>query len=137
MKRKIFLIVALLLALPVMLLTGCDLTKNYISVESIAINGPSVVDINQEVLYTATITPNNATNKAITWSIVEGGTSSATILQSGLFKATTTGTVTIKATSGIKSETKAITVNDNEIGTYHQKLTLDYDFLFGHYDSAE
>ncbi|MEI8201020.1 MAG: Ig-like domain-containing protein [Eubacteriales bacterium] len=48
------------------------------------------------LLMSAAISPSNATNKAITWSIING-TGSATIDESGLLTATVIGTVTVKA----------------------------------------
>lgn len=47
----------------------------------------------------ADITPNNATQQDINWSIVQGGTGSATINNDGVLTATAVGTVTVKATS--------------------------------------
>ena len=47
---------------------------------------------------TATITPANATNKAVTWSIING-TGQATINSSGLVTAIADGTVTARATA--------------------------------------
>jgi len=62
----------------------------------------------------AAITPVNATNKAIIWSVT-AGTGTATIDTTGLLKATGVGTVTVKATnidSGV-TKTMAITVIAN------------------------
>lgn len=60
----------------------------------------------------ATISPDNASNKSVTWSVING-TGTATIDTSGLLTATKEGTVTVRATakdgSGKYAE-KAITV---------------------------
>jgi len=86
--------------------------KETIAVETVTINGESTININQEVAYTATVLPKNATNKTVEWSIVSGSTAMATINpSSGLLKATTVGTVVIKAEADGKSDTKTITVN--------------------------
>ena len=62
----------------------------------------------------AAITPTNATNKAVTWSVING-TGTATISSTGLLTATGAGTVTVQATaqdgSGIFGE-KNITIID-------------------------
>ena len=47
---------------------------------------------------TATVTPSDATNKTVTWSIVNG-TGQATINSAGLVTAITSGTVTAVATA--------------------------------------
>lgn len=66
----------------------------------------------------AAITPTNATNKAVTWSVTNG-TGSATISSTGLLTATGVGTVTVKATSqdgsGIFGET-TITIQASQAG---------------------
>jgi len=48
--------------------------------------------------FTATITPNDATNVTVEWSVAEG-TGSATIDETGLLTAVSNGTVTIKGTT--------------------------------------
>lgn len=65
----------------------------------------------------AAVSPTDATNKAVTWS-VENGSGSATISQTGLLTAVTNGTVTVKATSvsnGSVSGTKVITLSNQLI----------------------
>ena len=61
----------------------------------------------------ATVSPKNASNKSVTWSVTNG-TGSATISATGLLTAVTNGTVTVKATakdgSGV-SGTKEITIS--------------------------
>ena len=47
---------------------------------------------------TATVTPENATNKAVTWSVINGG-DCATVSETGLVTAKANGTVTIRATA--------------------------------------
>ncbi len=47
---------------------------------------------------TATVTPSDATNKTVTWSIVNG-TGQATINTTGLVTAVSNGTVTARATA--------------------------------------
>jgi|GEM_PF-499346 uncharacterized protein YjdB len=66
---------------------------------------------------TAVITPANATNKTVTWSVVNG-TGQATISNSGLLTPVAKGTVTAKATANDGSEIKdslLITITDQPI----------------------
>ena len=61
--------------------------------------GASTITTNKGTLQlSATVTPSNATNKSVTWSI-SNGTGQATISLSGLVTAITTGTVTAMATT--------------------------------------
>ncbi len=62
----------------------------------------------------ATVTPTNATNKLVTWSVSDG-TGSATITQNGVLSAVANGTVTVKvisqSTTNLKAE-KVITMSN-------------------------
>lgn len=66
--------------------------------------------------YTASITPENATNKAVTWSVTPG-TGNATIDQTGKLTSVANGTVTVVATaqdgSGVTG-TLQVTLSGNE-----------------------
>ncbi|MBN2482269.1 MAG: Ig-like domain-containing protein, partial [Bacteroidales bacterium] len=53
--------------------------------------------------FSASVVPENATNKTVTW-LVENGTGEATISQTGLLTAINDGTVTVKATANDGSE---------------------------------
>lgn len=65
----------------------------------------------------ATISPENATDKTVTWS-VEAGTGTASISDGGVLTALTDGTVTVKATandaSGVSGEMKVTISGQNE-----------------------
>lgn len=52
----------------------------------------------QTYQYSAVVTPDNATNKSVTWS-VDNGTGAATIDTNGVLTPTSLGTVTVKATA--------------------------------------
>lgn len=63
---------------------------------------------------TATISPNDASNRGVSWTIVKG-TGDGTISSSGLLSAASNGTVTVTATSidgTFKSGTKLITISN-------------------------
>lgn len=73
------------------------------NVESIVINGNATITTpGGTAQYTAQVSPSDATNPAVTWS-VENGTGSATINEMGLLTAVSNGTVTVKATANDNS----------------------------------
>ena len=60
----------------------------------------AIVGIGQTLQLSAAITPENATDKTVTWSVVDGtGTGHATIDNNGLLTGETEGTVTVIATA--------------------------------------
>jgi len=100
----------LMLVLPMIaILAACSVEDEEVAVERVEISGLATATVNVPQQYTAIITPSNATDKSVVWSI-ESGT--ATITPNGLFTATVTGPVTVKvAANNGKTDTKAITVN--------------------------
>ena len=62
---------------------------------------------------TATVTPTTATNKTVTWSVVNG-TGQATINTTGLVTAVASGTVTARATANDGSGVVGSLVNHNQ-----------------------
>jgi hypothetical protein len=76
--------------------------QSIIPVATVTVTGAGsaiTISVNKGTLQmTATISPSNATDKTVVWSVING-TGSATINQSGLLTAITDGTVTVKATS--------------------------------------
>ena len=121
-------------------LTACGKSEEdkTISVESVTINGDSTLAVQENYLYTATITPYNATDKTIRWSVVSGGISDTSyIATDGLFHAEEIGTVTIKATAanGVFA-TKTIIVEEREILTSPTNLQIDKDNVLT-WDSSE
>ena len=73
-----------------------------IPVTGIAVTGASgsttISTDNSTLQLTATVTPSDATNKTVTWSVVNG-TGQATINSTGLITAVSNGTVTARATA--------------------------------------
>jgi len=81
-------------------------------VSAITVTGNNTVVNGQTLQLGITVTPDNATNKTVTWSVAPG-TGAATISASGLLTATGIGTVSVKAVAqdgSLKEGTKAITV---------------------------
>lgn len=85
-----------------------------VNVEGITINGPSTATAFSEATFTATVTPEDATNPRVTWSVILG-TGTGTINSEGKFMPLRAGTVVVVATasdgSGITA-TKPVTVTE-------------------------
>ena len=89
-----------------------------IPVTGISISGNGSVAKDDTLQLTATITPSNATNPDVTWSIETGGTGSATINTDGLLNPTSEGTVIVKVVSQYGTSitaTKEITVTASKL----------------------
>jgi len=71
---------------------------NVSSIEVTGINNANIVMINETLQMIAKIDPEEATNKDVTWSVLDK-TGAAKINQSGLLKGKKTGTVTVTATA--------------------------------------
>jgi len=78
------------------------ITNQFIPVTSIAVTGAggatTITQDNGTLALTATVQPTNATNKTVTWSIING-TGQATISTTGVITAVANGTVTARATA--------------------------------------
>ena len=100
-----------------------------VKVSSINISGAKNIYVGDTLSLSATVSPNNATNKKVTWSVASG-TQYATISADGKLTATKAGTVTVKAAaqdgSG-KSATVNITITAKS--TQMGKGTKDDPFL--------
>jgi len=92
--------------------------KLVVSVSVTGAGGSTVISSNKGTLQlTASVTPSDATDKSVTWSIANG-TGQATISSSGLVTAVANGTVTARATandgSGV-SGTMIITISPSSV----------------------
>ena len=87
-----------------------SITGGTVSVSSISISGSTSAEVGDSITYTASVSPSNADNKAVTWSI-SSGASYATITSqndsSCTVKFNSAGSVTIKATADDGSGTTA------------------------------
>lgn len=80
-----------------------------IEVTSVTVSGDGGnLTVGQTRQLTATVAPDNATDKSVTWTSSDNA--KATVSSTGLVTAKAAGNVTITATSGSKSGTKTITV---------------------------
>ncbi len=90
-----------------------DNSTKEVPVTSVKISGKTEVQVGSSITLTATITPSNATDKSVTWS-VKNGTGSATIdKKTGKLTGTKAGTVTVTVTtSNGKTHSVVITVKE-------------------------
>ena len=81
-----------------------------VSVTDVTITGSSSVAVGSSIRLTATITPDNATNKKVTWK--SSNSKVATVDENGVVRGVKSGNVTITVTTedGKKTATKNITV---------------------------
>ena len=103
----------------------CNVTVNAnVPVTSVSLNktAATLTSKGATVQLTATVSPNNATDKSVTWK--SSNTSVATVSSSGLVTAVGSGTATITVTtnSGSKKETCNVTVSINDGWTYASSL---------------
>lgn len=91
-------------------------------------NDTTTIAVGSTLQMSVTITPANATNKAVKWSLINSD-GSATITSAGLVSARRTGAVTVQAASQDGSEitaTKTIVINDPGVPT----ISSSSDILF-------
>ena len=82
-----------------------------VAVTSVTISGGSSVNVGGTLQLSANVSPSNATDKSVTWSIASGS-DKATIDQKGKLTAKASGKVTVKVTSkNGKTATKEITIS--------------------------
>ena len=86
-------------------------TAASVPVESVTISGDNTVTIGGKITLTAEVTPDNATNKTVTWEVI-AGTGSATIdANTGVLTGVSAGTVTVTATADGVIDRYIVTVN--------------------------
>ena len=100
------------------ILASCNPEENNVDpieipITAIEIQGSSNVSIGQETSYHANITPNNATNINITWSVISRG-GNATIDENGNLEPTSAGGIVIRATasSGLYVEKNIVILSE-------------------------
>ena len=98
-----------------------------VSVSSVSISGANSLNINNSIELTATISPSNATNKNVTWSI--DSETYATITPNGNKCTVTakdtegTATVTVTTADGNKTASKTISIiNNDDVDLTHDLL---------------
>ena len=102
----------------------CTVTvsKKVIPVTSVTLNKTSLTLTEQETFQlSATVSPDNATDKTVTWSTANAAI--ATVSENGLVTAVAEGSATITAKAGDKTATCAVTVKRN----YIQATSITFD----------
>lgn len=84
--------------------------KNFVRVQDIVMTSPTIWDIDEPLLLTADVTPSNATNTFVKWTLLDDGGTKASLINNEL-TARLTGKVTVLATvekgaNGIHDMTK-------------------------------
>ncbi len=80
-----------------------------VAVESVTLNKTELtLKVGGEETLTATVTPDDATNKAVTWSVSPSG---VVTVENGKVTAVAAGSATVTAKAGEKSASCAVTVN--------------------------
>lgn len=129
MKKKMLLIVlSLVCALTCAFgLVACNNGEEQtVAVESVTLNKAELtLEVGGEETLTATVTPDNATDKTVTWS--SDNTAVATV-ENGKITAVAAGTAMITATAGDKSATCTVTVN--------APVTVDYTVTAEEWEAA-
>lgn len=73
-------------------------TPVYVAVKSIADSIPKNMLVNETITLQGTVEPDNATNRGITWSVLDKGATGATLTSGNKLKVTAAGTVKVRAT---------------------------------------
>ena len=95
-----------------------------VAVESVTLNKTELtLEVGDEETLTATVAPNNATNKTVTWSSSDNAVAT---VENGKVTAIAAGTATITAKAGDKTDTCSVTVNAAE-PTVNGKTFIFYD----------
>ncbi|MFL0247324.1 cell wall-binding repeat-containing protein [Candidatus Clostridium stratigraminis] len=107
---------------------SCNITVNPINVASVSLNKTTdTLIVGDTDTLTAKITPDNATNQAVTWK--SSNTSIATVDNTGKVTAVGVGTATITATSEDGNKTASCTVDVNPIKVTSVSLNKVTDTL--------
>ncbi len=110
---KLFGKKTLAMVLAVVMVMGMSVTAwatevTPVAVTGVTVSGNSTVDVGATINLTATVAPENATDKTVTWATSD---SAVATVADGVVTGRKAGTATITATAGGKSGTKDITVN--------------------------
>ncbi len=93
-----------------------------VAVESVSLSASTLtLDIGEESTLTATVSPDNATNKEVTWSVSPAG---IVTVEGGKVTAVAAGTATVTATAGGKSANCTVTVN---VPVTHEVTESEWD----------
>ena len=112
MKKSNYFLTVLMTALA-LVAAGCKVESDddTVAVTKVEISGESSVSVDGTITLHATITPENATNKTVTWKVTEGDTYASVGEKTGEVTGITKGSAKITATAGgITSEAFEVSV---------------------------
>ena len=124
--------------------TAAATEPEVVPVTGVTLNQTEVtLDINQTLTLVATVAPENATNKAVTWA--SDNTGVATVDNSGKVTAVAAGTanITVTTADGGKTATCAVTVNpatepeDPTVVREWVDSALDYNYIVDNYGTSD
>ena len=102
----------------------CEVTVNPVPVDGIVLDKAEVELLEGDsITLTATVSPDNATDKTVTWSTSDA--TIATVDNNGVVKAIKVGIVTITAKAGDKTATCEVTVKPNDVGIDDVNVTVN------------
>ena len=102
----------------------CEVTVNPVPVDGIVLDKAEVELLEGDsITLTATVSPDNATDKTVTWSTSDA--SIATVDNNGVVKAIKVGKVTITAKAGDNTATCEVTVKPNDVGIDDVNVTVN------------
>ncbi len=102
----------------------CDVTVNPVPVDGIVLDKTEVELLEGDsITLTATVSPDNATDKTVTWSTSDA--TIATVDNNGVVKAIKVGVVTITAKAGDKTAACEVTVKPNDVGIDDVNVTVN------------
>ena len=145
MKKFVLVLTGICLALSLMVFAACDEEKksdNTVSVTSVSLNDDLAgLKVSEEVTLTATVLPENASDKTVTWTSAD--TKIATV-EDGKVTGVSEGVTTVTAKAGDKTVTCKIVVADEKVNTADAIVTAaaqaeEGDIIFvenGTYDLA-
>lgn len=124
--------------------TAAATEPEVVPVTGVTLNQTAVtLDIDQSITLTATVAPENATNKAVTWA--SDKTDVATVDANGKVTAVAAGTanITVTTADGGKTATCAVTVNpatepeDPTVVREWVDSALDYNYIVDNYGTSD
>jgi len=111
--------VTALMAAILVAFTACTEEDDFIAIADISVV-PTVAEVNIPLTLTSTVSPSDATNKAIAWSVKNAGTTGASV-SGNTMTATATGAATLTATNDASKNTPFIKDFSIMVSPYYRR----------------